>query len=169
MNPTYSHGLVLAVHPTSRGFGWVLFEGPHAPVVWGIASAKRNRNATSMRRFEALLNQYQPVVVVLEEFAQDKSRRGDRIQQLAKTMSGFARNRDIDVAVYSREAVGRRVAGDRQAKRHAIAEAVCEQFGIFRLRMPNKRDLWQSEDSRQSLFDAVALAMTHFGVSRPKG
>ena len=168
MNRSRSLGLVLAVHPTSKGFGWVLFEGPHSPVVWGIASAKRNRNATSMRRFESLLNQYQPAVVVLEEFAQNKSRRGDRIQELSQTMSGFARNRDIAVAVYSREAVGRLVAGDKAAKRHAIAEAVCQQFGIFRLRMPKKRDLWQSEDSRQCLFDAVALAMTHFAVSRPQ-
>lgn len=168
MNPSRSLGLVLAVHPTSKGFGWVLFEGPHSPVVWGIANAKRDRSATSMRRFEALLNQYQPAVVVLEEYSQDKSRRGNRIQELSQTMSGFARNRDIAVAVYSREVVGQQVTGDTSANRYAIAQAVCDLFGIFRLRMPNKRDLWQSEDARQCLFDAVALAMTHFAISRPK-
>jgi len=167
MNQSRSLGLVLAVHPTTNGFGWVLFEGPDSPVVWGIASAKDKRNATSMRRFEPLLNQYDPSVLVLEEFESGKARRGSRIQELLQTMSGFATNRDIEVAIYSREAVGLNIAGNASAKRHAVAKAVVECFPIFRPRIPRKRELWQSEDARQCLFDAAALAMTHFAITQP--
>ena len=102
MSARRNPGLVVAVHPTSRGFGWVVFEGPVAPVDWGIATAKVNRSATSMRRFEALLTQYQPSVVVLEDFEGDGARRGARIQDLARSMSGLADNRDIEVVVYTR-------------------------------------------------------------------
>lgn len=167
MSARRNPGLVVAVHPTSRGFGWVVFEGPVAPVDWGIATAKVNRSATSMRRFEALLTQYQPSVVVLEDFEGDGARRGARIQDLARSMSGLAANRDIEVVVYTRELVGKRVVGDVRTTRHTIAEAVAEFIPIFRFRMPRARELWQSEDPRQCLFDAAALAMTHFSVSQP--
>ena len=162
-----SSELVLAVHPSTTGFGWVLFEGALAPVVWGIASTKDKRNSTAMRRFETLLNQYHPSVVVLETFRGENARRGARIQELAQTMSGFAANRDIEVAVYSREFVSSSVAGDARAKRHAVARAVVVALPIFRRHMPAKRQVWQSEDSRQCLFDAVALAMTHYEVTQP--
>lgn len=165
MKSARSSGLVLAVHPTTNGFGWVLFEGALAPVIWGIASTKDKRNSTAMRRYETLLNQYQPSVVVLEGFKE--ARRGARIQELAQTMSGFAANRDVEVVVYSREFVSRNLTGDARAKRHAVARTVVDALPIFRRHMPPKRELWQSEHSRQCLFDAVALAMTHYAVSQP--
>lgn len=160
-------GLVVGVHPTSKGFGWVVFEGPLAPVDWGVATAKARRSATSMRRFQQLLSQYRPSVVVLEEFERDKSRRGARIQDLAHTMSALSANRDIEVAVYSRELVGELVANNPHAKRHQVAEAVCDLLPILRFRLPPKRQVWQSEDARHCLFDAAALVITHFAVSRP--
>jgi Holliday junction resolvasome RuvABC endonuclease subunit len=166
MNQSRDLSLVLAVHPTSNGFGWVLFEGPNALVVWGIASAKDKRNATSMRRFETLLNQYQPSVLVLEQFEEGKARRGGRIQDLSRTMRGFAANRNIEVLVYSREEVGLQITGDAGSKRHAVARVVVKHFPLFRRRMPREREVWQSEDTRQCLFDAAALAMTHFAISR---
>src|SRR5258708_26295255 len=98
-------GLLLAIHPTSRGFGWILFEGPLVPVDWGIASAKVNRSAQCMVRFRQLLDQYQPSALILEKFEESDSRRSERIRSLAQTMRGFANNRDMDTLVYSREEV----------------------------------------------------------------
>jgi len=60
MTDHYKPGLVLAVHPTSRGFGWVLFENPLAPVDWGLATVKAKRSARCLARFEKLLNRYEP-------------------------------------------------------------------------------------------------------------
>src|SRR5665213_3551827 len=93
-------GLVLAIHPTSKGFGWVLFEGPLVPVDWGIASAKVNRSAQCMARFKQLVDQYQPSALVLEKFGEGESRRGDRIRELAQTMHGFANNHEMDTPIY---------------------------------------------------------------------
>jgi len=60
--------LVLAAHPTTRGFGWILFDGPHSPVVWGTVSAKPTRPTRLMVRFERILKRYAPDTFVLEEF-----------------------------------------------------------------------------------------------------
>ena len=133
--------LVVSVHPTYKGFGWVVFEGPLAPVDWGISSSKGNRSAKSMRRFQELLNQYQPSVLVLEKFAGDKTRRGARIQDLAQSMRGLAVNREMEVAIYPRELVSGLVADNPKAKRQQVAEAVCQLLPILRFRLPPKRGL----------------------------
>jgi Holliday junction resolvasome RuvABC endonuclease subunit len=160
-------GLVLAIHPTSRGFGWVLFEGPLVPVDWGIASAKANRSAQCMGRFKQLLDQYQPSVLILEKYGEDDSQRSERIRSLAQTMRGFANNRDMDTPVYSREEVSAAVTNSKNSNRHTVALEVSEQLPELRHRLPNARKLWQSEDDRQCLFDAAALGITHYRLTRP--
>jgi Holliday junction resolvasome RuvABC endonuclease subunit len=167
MSANRKPGVVLAVHPTSRGFGWVVFEGPLALANWGTARAKKkNRNAQCIKRFEKLLNQYQPRTLVLEKFENAEPPRSERLQLLARTMQGFAANRDIETPIYSRTEVGQIVARDANATRHEIAGAVAKLLPILEDRMPPARRLWQPEDSRQSLFDAAALAITHSVVTR---
>ena len=161
-------GLVLAVHPTSRGFGWVLFEGPLVPVNWGIASAKIDKSAQCMKRFEKLLNQYHPSAVILENFDEGDSRRGERIRTLAQTMRGFANNRDMDAPVYSREEVGTAVVHNANATRHAVACAVAECLPILRRNLPRARKYWEEKDERQCLFDAAALGITHYALTQPR-
>jgi len=161
-------GLALAIHPTPRGFGWVLFEGPLVPVDWGIASAKVNKSAQCMKRFKQLLDQYQPSVLILEKFEENDSNRGERIRELAQTMQGCADNRDMDTPVYGREEVSAAVTGNPKASRHVVARAVSERLPILRHRMPEPRKLWQSEDNRQCLFDAAALGIAHHVLTRPR-
>jgi Holliday junction resolvasome RuvABC endonuclease subunit len=119
-----------------------------------------------MVKFEKLLNQYQPRTVVLEKFEGPNTVRTERLRLLATTMVGFAANRDLATPVYSRADVGAAVAKNATATRHAIALAVADLFPIFRQRLPPARRLWQPEDGRQSLFDAAALGITHYIVTR---
>ena len=168
MNNSKPSGLVLAIHPTSRGFGWVLFEGPLVPVDWGIASAKINKSAQCMVRFKQLLEQYQPSALVLERFDEDDSHRSERVRELAQTMHGFANNRDMDTLVYGRREVSAIVTGNGKANRHAVARAVAQRLPILRHRLPKARKLWQSEDNRQCLFDAAALGIAHYTLTHPR-
>ena len=168
MSRSKPSGLALAIHPTSRGFGWVLFEGPLVPVDWGIASAKVNKSAQCIKRFKQLLDQYLPSALVLEKFEEDNSNRGERIRELAQTMQGFANNRDMDTPVYGRKEVNAAVTGNAKVSRHAVALAVSERLPILRHRLPEARKLWQSEDNRQCLFDAAALGIAHHVLTQPR-
>jgi Holliday junction resolvasome RuvABC endonuclease subunit len=167
MSHSKPSGLILAIHPKSRGFGWVLFEGSLVPVDWGITRAKVNKSAQCMERFKQLLDQYEPSALVLEKFDGEDSRRGDRIRELAQTMRGFANNRDMDTLVYSRDEVSVAITGSAGASRHAIARVVAERLPTLRHRLPESRKVWQSEDNRQCLFDAAALGITHYVLTRP--
>jgi Holliday junction resolvasome RuvABC endonuclease subunit len=168
MSRSKAAGLVLAVHPAARGFGWALFEGEMVPVGWGVASAKGNKSAECMRRFEKLLNQYRPSALILENFAKETSRRGERIRTLAQTMRGFANNRDMDVLVYSREEVGTSVCRNTKATRYAVACAVADRLPLLRRELPRPRKYWEQKDDRQCLFDAAALGITHYTLTRPR-
>lgn len=159
-------GLVLAVHPTSRGFGWVLFESALSPVDWGIASAKEGRNEKLLRRFERLLNRYEPSVLVLEEFEGNSARRVDRIQRLCRAMVHVGACRGMDTPVYSRVLIQTVFSSVGARTRYEIAEVIRQQVDALSHRMPRKRKPWVSEDPRQSLFDAAALAMAYFAMNR---
>ena len=165
MSPSKIRGLVLAIHLTSHGFGWVIFEGQMIPADFGIASAKANRSERCMARFEKLLDRYQPSAIILEDADDPHSRRGERIRALTQTMRGFARNRDIDALIYGRNEVGGAVAGNAKATRHAVARAAADRLPMLRHRLPEARKLWESENDRQCLFDAAALGITHYTLT----
>jgi hypothetical protein len=162
--PAKYKGLVLAVHPTSRGFGWVLFESPLSPIDWGNASAKKGRNARLSARFERLLNRYEPSALVLEEF-EGRDGRAERIQQLCRQFIHLAACRGMETPVYRRNAIRTVFASVGASTRYEIAQVIAQQVDALSHRLPRKRKPWESEDPRQSLFDAAALAMTYFAVT----
>jgi hypothetical protein len=157
-------GLVLAIHPTARGFGWVLFESPLAPVDWGIAFAKRGRNERLFKRFERLLSRYEPSVLVLEEFERGTTLRAGITERLCQTMMHLARLRGMEVHAFRRSAIRAVFATVGARTRYEIAEIVRQQIDAFSHRMPRRRTLLTRPDPKQSLFDAAAVAVTYFAA-----
>ena len=168
MSSSQLSGLVLAVHPTSRGFGWVLFEGPMAPDLWAIATRKRDDYGPwCMKHFEKLLDQYRPRVLVLESRSATGNAKSGRAALLAQSMRGFAANHDIDVYAYSRVEVGAALVSNKSAKRDDVVKAVAKLLPVLNDRVPSERRNWESLDDRRCLFDAAALGLTHYLVTRP--
>jgi hypothetical protein len=70
--------------------------------------------------------------------------------------------------IYSRDTVRKTFESSGARTRRDVALSVAEQIEVFRRRLPRERKYQgESEDVRQSLFDAVALALTYFAVSAP--
>jgi hypothetical protein len=169
MNTRHKRGLVLAIHPTSRGFGWVLFEAALKPVDWGLATVRVKRSADALRRFERLLDRYKPQVVVFEEFTEHPARRAVRIQALCRRMIALASGRGLYTPVFSRDTIRETFESSGAQTRRDIALSIAERIELFRRRLPRERKYQgESEDVRQSLFDAVALALTYFAVAAQK-
>ena len=163
MIPSPDNKLVLGIHPTSRGYGWALLGGPNLILDWGIASAKARRSARSLTRFKRLLAKYHPHAVVFEEFEGCVARRAARIQALSRAMIREARLKKSGAFVYSRAEVRAEFPG--ATTRYEIAQGVAERLPPLRRRMPPVRKPWMSEDERQCIFDAAALALTHYAVN----
>jgi hypothetical protein len=159
---TTKNPLVLAVHPTTCGFGWALFEGPLSPYDWGIASVRAGRNERLLKRFGRLLSRHHPSVVVFEEF--EHAGKADRIKSLCREMVHMARLHRADVAVYPQEAIRAGFQAIGANTRFEIAEVIARRIPMFAHRLPKKRKAWSSQDWRQCLFDAAAVAVTHFSL-----
>lgn len=161
MYPHPLAGSTLAVHPTSSGFGWILFDGVGVITDWGIASAKQGRKLRLVNRFKRLLMRHEPIALVFEAY--DKTR-APRIQKLYRAFERAASGTGAASYIYDRARVASMLGKALHASRHEIATAVLELLPELSHRMPRERAFGACEDPRESLFTAAALALTHLAV-----
>jgi Holliday junction resolvasome RuvABC endonuclease subunit len=164
MTPLYlRRPFTLAVHPTARGMGWIVFEGPFAPHDWGHTTARKgDKNAVCLTAVEKLLNRFSPETIVLEAFEKKGSKRADRICRLGRAVVALAQELRIEVAIYTRGDVRACFAGVGASTRQQIAEAVARHFVPLRHRVPKARRPWEADPPRMALFNAAALVLTHY-------
>jgi Holliday junction resolvasome RuvABC endonuclease subunit len=155
-------GLVFAVHPTTRGFAWVLFESATLPVAWSMVHAGAGRNEHLTSRLARLLDRYEPDAFVIEAFEGRGTQRSARIQQLYRSMLREADGRGIATTIFEHDEVEMAFSRFGATSRSEIARVIAQQVDAFSHRLPKKRVLGNSEDARCSLFDAAALALTYF-------
>src|SRR5438874_836730 len=101
------HIRVLAIAPSTRGFGFAVVEGPETLVDWGVKSLNEDKNARSLAKVEELIALYQPGVMVLQDNSTKHSRRSARIKELGQQIIAMASSRNVRVKLFTREQVGR--------------------------------------------------------------
>ncbi len=151
---------VLAISPSTRGFGFAVLEDRETLVDWGVKSVKGDKNARSIAKVEELIDHYEPGVIVLTDSSTKPSRRSARIQALGREIVAMIASRGITVEVFSGQQVRRIFFADGQGTKHALAEILAKRFPAeLGFRLPPKRRAWMSEDYRMDIFDAVALVL----------
>ena len=152
------HVRILAIAPSSRGFGFAVLEAPKTLVDWGVKSVAENKNRQSVLKIQELIRHYEPTVIVLENTK--GSARSRRIQTLTKDIVQLAKRNRVTTALQSRQKVRRAFFADGRGTKHAVAEILAKRFPEeLGSRLPPKRRPWMSEDYRMVIFDAVALAV----------
>jgi hypothetical protein len=86
---------ILAISPTSRGFGYALIEGHKSLALWGMKWIEGNKNASCIKKAEKMIDRYNPQVFVLEDTAAKGSLRSRRIQALTKRLVAGAEKRTV--------------------------------------------------------------------------
>jgi len=156
---------VLAVDPTSRGFGFAILEGPEILIDWGVKQIRARKHRRCLKRIEELIDRYQPEVVVVEDCTRKGSRRCLRVRNLIQAIRVLAANRRIPTRCFSRLRV-RQVFSEQDAStKHQISTAIARQLPELRPHLPSFRKPWMSEDERMAIFDAVALALTYYRLA----
>jgi len=155
--------IVLAIYPSSRGFGWIALEGPFAVVESGLHQATKDKNAGCVRALDRLIRRIKPSALVLEAFDKRSSVRSGRIRRLCLSFVTLAADRGLELAVYTRDEVRAAFASVEAYTRDETAEAVAKALPAIAHRLPKKRGAGDSEDKRLSVFNAAAVALTHYG------
>jgi Holliday junction resolvasome RuvABC endonuclease subunit len=152
---------ILAVAPSTRGFGFVVMEGEKTIIECATRTAdvkKKDKNAQSITKLKKLLDFYQPGVLVLQDAEAKGSRRAPRIRQLIKQIVSLAQRRKIKVKLISRRNVAKFFFGNGKGTKHDVAKILAERFPEeLGNRLPPLRRAWMTEDSRMDIFDAVAF------------
>ena len=153
---------IFALDPTTKGFGYAILETPFRLVDWGLAHVSGEKDSGAGARFEELLDQYRPDIVILEDSAAPGSRRRPRVQKLLGKLQDTARERGIAVHTIPRLAVIECFSSpEKRATKFSITEHLAETFPELAEKMPQRRKIYQSEDERIATFDALALAVTY--------
>ncbi|NJO35723.1 MAG: hypothetical protein HC869_24240 [Rhodospirillales bacterium] len=65
MSGAHDMCLVLAIAPTSRGFGYIVFEKGNVPSDWGVKSAREHKSRECVSKARELLQELHPLPSVL--------------------------------------------------------------------------------------------------------
>lgn len=154
---------VLAIDPSTRGFGFAVLEGLDKLVDWETRSARQNKNRQCLKKVGELLDYYQPDVLVVENCAAKGSRRCARVRRLIEAICEHAIRRKIRVRRVSCRQIQLAFAEFGAETKHEIATAIAERFPELAPHLPPLRKAWMSEDHAMSVFDAAAMGMMFFG------
>ncbi|MDO1560135.1 crossover junction endodeoxyribonuclease RuvC [Brevundimonas sp. 2R-24] len=152
--------VVMGFHPTTRGFGWVVFETLAAPSDWGLAYARTDKNTKGLHQLRELLEQHRPEYLALEAPREGGGPKSDRLRALHDGVLSLADAFGIAVVLYTRKDISRAILGHARGTRQQVAEAIISHVHAFSHRLPPHRKPWESADRRLALFSAAALALT---------
>ncbi|MGA8149114.1 MAG: hypothetical protein WB870_16285 [Gallionellaceae bacterium] len=163
MTHANSQRFVLSIYPTSRGYAFVLFEGPQNVYDWGMKEIRKNRkNEATLKSIRGLIERYRPEYILMEDYNEPASRRSSRIKKLYRMITNLAESECIDMSYIPHSAILTCFASAKT--KHEIAHAIAQQIPALAHRLPRLRQIWMSEDPRQSLFDAAALGAAFYAI-----
>src|SRR6185369_12835904 len=122
MRPPSSRDLrVLAITPSTRGFGFAMLEGADLLVDWGVKPVRHEKNLRCLAKIKELARYYQPEVIVLEDHVARDSRRHARIHKLIGSTVRLASQSGIRVRRFSRSNLRLAFRCDGAQTKHEIA------------------------------------------------
>ena len=160
--------LILAIYPTTRGFGFVVFEGRHRTIDWGVKEARGDKNLNVLAKVEELMAWYRPDMLVLENAVGARSRRAERIRLLHLQLVELARTRKIALRQFTRSDIKAAFASRNASTKYEIAQAVSRELPDLAPWLPPPRKIWMSEDRRSGIFDAASLALTFYDAQKSR-
>jgi Holliday junction resolvasome RuvABC endonuclease subunit len=157
--------LVLSLYPNSRGLGFVLFEGPLSPFDWGVTEVRgKDKHRRMLRIVERIIDQYRPVVLVIEDWADEAFQRIDRINAFYEAIIVLAKKKLVPVVRYPMRKVREYFAYRNATTKYEIALHIAQIIPALSYQVPPKPTIWRSEDARQGLYDAAAVGLSYFGM-----
>jgi len=153
---------VLAIDPNHKGFGYAILEAPNELIDWGTKKTGRNKNENALLQIQELIERYQPSIMLVEDTARPGSHRRGRIRELIARMIVLAASEGVRSCKISRKMVQKVFSVFGCSTKQEIAQTIARYLSELARSLPACRKAWMSEDSRMSIFDAVAMALTYF-------
>lgn len=166
---------ILAISPYYRGFGFVVVGTDRRLIGYGMKrSGRTDKRERFIQQVTQLMQYYQPTAIVVEDWTAPECRRARWICELLQELRELATHEQIPLQRFSRSEVKATIVPHRKrVTKHQVARVLVSLYPELAHKQPPVRKPWMGEDTRMSLFDALALAVvlaveTHKGRgSRP--
>jgi hypothetical protein len=159
---------ILALDPHPQRYGYAVLETPTELLDWGVKRRYRkekSRGESSLcRRLRSLLDVWQPSLLVVTEPL--KSTQARMRKPLTDVIEETC-HRNIPLCCISQQALREAFSDENRVTKYSIASMLLEHFPFLASRLPPRRRIWQSEDYRMSMLDAIALALVASGQRHP--
>lgn len=162
MNAIENNTRYLAVHPTTYGLGFAVFEGPLRLIDWGVYQATGDKNQKCLRFLDRLVKRYEPRVVLFEDRTPRERQRSERIRLLLRSATMQIRRRGTVVERMPRRRVRSFFESHGAKTQQEIATRIVELLPGLSHYLPPVRKTWMPEHPRMGMFEAIALALTYF-------
>jgi Holliday junction resolvasome RuvABC endonuclease subunit len=163
MKDDQRYPLVLAIYLNTRGFAFVVSKSSLSPHDWGVKEVRgRRRHARCLAKIVAILDQYQPDILVIQDTSPEGTLRTRRIIKLNTAIAELAGPRGMALYAYSRADVWEAFRDVGVSNKQDLARVIALHIPAFENYVPPPRKPWKSEDDRMGIFDAAALALTYF-------
>jgi hypothetical protein len=135
--------------------------GPLSPIDWGMSDLPAKwKTRRCLHRLSLLLDRYQPDALLIRGIT--NAHRKGSIAALLAAIAKEARGRGLFTATVSRKQIREAFAYLGSPSRYAIAEAIGKYIPMLASYVPPPRKIWNGEDRRMGLFDAVALVLSYY-------
>ena len=149
---------VIALDPIPRGFGFAVLELPGDHLVeWGVLHCGRAADGVG-RAISRLAQRLEPTAVVIEDPSTGRSvTRRAALERFGAAVAGVESGASIRLVHRAR--LTSLAASLGAVNKSQLTDALIHRFPVLAERRPPHRHIWQSEDVRFSVFDAIALAL----------
>ncbi len=158
---------ILAIDPIAIGFGFVVLEAaPLLLVEWGIKQCDRRKALHCAIPVGELIGRCEPTAIVIEEKREAGSLRRASLARFTDSIADLLDRSGLPLYTYTRGQVRTVFSAAGAVSKEAIARALAGRFPELTPRLPKRREVWEAEQSRMSIFDALSLAVTHLAADR---
>jgi len=153
---------VLAVYPNSKGYAYVLMQGPLIILTKRMVSVSPVDNTRIINDIKTLIREHCPNAFIIENPKCKYSRKGVRGNQLLRSLVLCAKYQKIGVYSYSREDIRLVFEIWKAQTKYEIAEVIAKNIKSFRILLYSKPRYPDSQKYLTAIFDAVSLGITHY-------
>lgn len=158
--------IIVAIYPTREGFGYAVFEKPTELLDFGVSNFRKNSNAnkeaSGFQKLTALLDFYQPEIVITENIKACDPRRSKPAIRFCDRVAKYCRQHNIGTRLYGAGDVSEVFAVFGAEKKFSRARLICKWLPELTPRCVPYRRAWQSEHYRIGIFQAIALIIVYY-------
>ncbi len=148
---------VLSIDLYSRGFAYVVMEGPTRLVDWGIKSNRKGGDRLILEKMLKLIQWSKPEITILEDHHHASSLKRTRMTRIHQLILTGLKHHEIQFLTVTRENILETFEPFGASTKFDIARQIIRLLPELEDHLPPLRKAWMSEDPRINIFDAVAL------------